>query len=360
MAKLMSAQLSMFDLMTCEASDSAISSQGFLGGGLLELSPEWTGGPIGGARPRHARRSQSPGKSYSARNAQAETLSGALDELASQYAQIAATHGLPTVATFGRKSGASSPSAALQELLASKLQAAKPLMRGSPEYGVHWKFVDTLLGPPICRLAPSMRRISERDYSGALPWPTPTANEHTRGAGTIRPHDTGIPLTQRVAQMTAWPTPKASDGDGGRTTKTEGGGNWHLPIATREASPRATPSARDWQDSAGMSTPGVNPDGTERARLDQLPRQAQAWSTPRASDGEKGGPNMSFGAGGQPLPAQAAGMTPHGSPGQTEKPAASRGQLNPVFVGWLQGFPPEWTRAGLAVERKRSRSSRKA
>lgn len=28
------------------------------------------------------------------------------------------------------------------------------------------------------------------------------------------------------------------------------------------------------------------------------------WSTPRASDGEKGGPNMSFGAGGQPLPAQ--------------------------------------------------------
>lgn len=29
------------------------------------------------------------------------------------------------------------------------------------------------------------------------------------------------------------------------------------------------------------------------------------WSTPRASDGEKGGPNMSFGAGGTPLPAQA-------------------------------------------------------
>ena len=29
------------------------------------------------------------------------------------------------------------------------------------------------------------------------------------------------------------------------------------------------------------------------------------WSTPRASDGEKGGPNQSFGAGGQPLPSQA-------------------------------------------------------
>ena len=30
------------------------------------------------------------------------------------------------------------------------------------------------------------------------------------------------------------------------------------------------------------------------------------WSTPRASDAEKGGPNQSFGAGGQPLPSQAA------------------------------------------------------
>ncbi len=33
------------------------------------------------------------------------------------------------------------------------------------------------------------------------------------------------------------------------------------------------------------------------------------WATIRASDGEKGGPNMAFGAGGQPLPAQAAQST---------------------------------------------------
>lgn len=38
----------------------------------------------------------------------------------------------------------------------------------------------------------------------------------------------------------------------------------------------------------------------------QLANQVDAWSTPRASDGEKGGPNMSFGAGGTPLPTQAA------------------------------------------------------
>jgi len=32
----------------------------------------------------------------------------------------------------------------------------------------------------------------------------------------------------------------------------------------------------------------------------------EMWGTPRSSDGEKGGPNMSFGAGGHPLPSQAA------------------------------------------------------
>jgi hypothetical protein len=35
-----------------------------------------------------------------------------------------------------------------------------------------------------------------------------------------------------------------------------------------------TASARDWKDTAGMECEAVNPDGTERRRIDQLPRQA--------------------------------------------------------------------------------------
>lgn len=96
---------------------------------------------------------------------------------------------------------------------------------------------------------------------------------------------------------------------------------------------------------------------------------ASLWSTPRATDGEKGGPNMSFGAGGQPLPAQAywstptslapakngnneagnsaglvairhqaLGTTPNGPSAPTEK----RGGLNPEFVCWLMGYPAAW------------------
>jgi len=135
-----------------------------------------------------------------------------------------------------------------------------------------------------------------------------------------------------------------------------------------------TPTTRDHKDTPGMSL--TRPDG--RSRCDQLPRQVAAtaayWSTPRASDGEKGGPNQSFGAGGQPLPAQAyhtatwptptaqnakhANFSPaaqakvakgevtlcsavfvhgtalYGSSATTGK----RGVLNPGFPCWLMGY----------------------
>ena len=116
------------------------------------------------------------------------------------------------------------------------------------------------------------------------------------------------------------------------------------------------------------------------------------WATIRASDGEKGGPNMQFGAGGTPLLAMAAWPTiranklgppdSHGNlamwatataherthtprkvhhgqqlanqaveaatwpktiplSGQSE-PTEKRGALNPEFVCWLMGYPTVW------------------
>ncbi len=58
-------------------------------------------------------------------------------------------------------------------------------------------------------------------------------------------------------------------------------GSIGLPLPV---SPRVTPAARDWKDTAGMATTGTNPDGSERSRLDQLPRQAAlaGWPTPGA------------------------------------------------------------------------------
>ena len=42
-------------------------------------------------------------------------------------------------------------------------------------------------------------------------WPTPTTTDASRGVGTIRPHDTGIPLPQRVAQVIGTHTSGPSD-----------------------------------------------------------------------------------------------------------------------------------------------------
>lgn len=85
--------------------------------------------------------------------------------------------------------------------------------------------------------------------------------------------------------------------------------------------------------------------------------QASTWSTPRASDGEKGGPNQSFGAGGQPLPSQMHQASPWVTPSAPHGPApngsyattAKRGAPNPDFAFWLMGWPVEFRRGVLAA-----------
>jgi hypothetical protein len=71
------------------------------------------------------------------------------------------------------------------------------------------------------------------------------------------------------------------------------------------------PSARDWKDTSGMSESGVDPDGSTRSRLDQLPRQAQLADS---------------------------GALPTGGMGGTK----STGQLNPDYSRWLMGYPVAW------------------
>jgi 16S rRNA G966 N2-methylase RsmD len=101
----------------------------------------------------------------------------------------------------------------------------------------------------------------------------------------------------------------------------------------------------------GTTLAGRRPDGSKAQVTLQNVVQA-LWSTLRATDGAKGGPNMSFG--GSPLPSQvfAAGSS---SNAPTENGARS---LHPAFAGWEMHYPPEWiacagleTRSTLARRR---------
>jgi len=178
--------------------------------------------------------------------------------------------------TCGRTSSDLSPSANLQRYLANRLRAALDV-DGSPECSLTWKTWDMPQREPICALRASARRIFGKDYTGS-----------------------------------AWPTPKASDGEGGRTTKTRGGGNSHLPIHVREAATWPTPTTRDGKD--GSFCPNV-PTNSLLGR--------EVWN----GDGE-----------------------------QTEK----RGALNPIFVFWLMGCPDAWVCSVLEATRSWRPSRRKS
>ena len=201
-------------------------------------------------------------------------------------------------------------------------------------------------------------------------------------------------LRQRLARLGSTEcllTWKASDTPGGRPLSRLVPSMRHIGAIAFGSSPSemalwVTASARDWKDSPNMAT--TRPNG--RSRIDQLPRQVAAalWNTPTslapAKDGnneagnsaglvairahalacwptpnasgfeardaerlkqrrqeckERTGNGNGFGLTlGQMACLEAHGQVPAGSSATTEKPGA----LNPAFVCWLMGFPPEW------------------
>ncbi|HOV05439.1 MAG TPA: hypothetical protein PLG99_13615 [Kaistiaceae bacterium] len=145
-----------------------------------------------------------------------------------------------------------------------------------------------------------------------------------------------------IGAAALWPTATVRDhkGSGPATVRTDGRSRMDMLGFVAE---------RGWMTprvATGAYTRDGGAKGSERPTLEG---QARLWSTPRASDGEKGGPNQAFSAGGEPLPAMACRhgrqdpeTLTDGVPSSSASP-----RLNPLFVEWLMGWPAGWTLMAL-------------
>ena len=154
---------------------------------------------------------------------------------------------------------------------------------GSPLYELKWKTWDMELGPPICALRASVRRISGKGSGG---WPTATAQDSVRQYsqealrkfaidGNVAGHYVDL---NAAAQLVGWPTPATPSG--GRSVSIE-----------------------------KMDATGRTADGKKHtASLEHAVKFAAPGQEPNTS-------NVSTG---------------------------KRAQLNPAFSLWLMGFPVAW------------------
>lgn len=167
-------------------------------------------------------------------------------------------------------------------------------------------------------------------------WPTPQVDSFRSRSGD-RKAEMGLDQLARFSEqpeVAPWPTPTANPTNNispedflRRKGRAPGGAITELPIVAAMTADRVawpTPTDRD-KDSSRRH--GYMIDGNPGTTLTDAVDLA-TWSTPRASDGEKGGPGMQFGAGGTPLPAQAVGTwrTPQAEEG-------NKGNLNRYAEG---------------------------
>lgn len=205
-----------------------------------------------------------------------------------------------------------------------------------------------------------------RDYAALASWPTPQANNAERGGSEQRAtnpersndlHD--------FALLASWPTPMAG------TPAQKGyneAGNTDSSRKMVELTSWATPSSRDWKDTPGMAETGVNPDGTERTRLDQLPRQANlaAWPTPNAMEG---GQTSRSGERKDEMLMGGMVQTPPDGPARltisgkmligSDAGMGNGGQLWPGLPRFLMGLPVAWCQAAIAAHRKMKSAKKK-
>lgn len=236
----------------------------------------------------------------------------------------ASAKGTTTAATSGPRGSVSSASDALSCFLANRLRTALA-STGSTLFKLTWKPRVMPSGRSIFALRGSVRRTGVPGFTSV---PTPNAgpqndgdstweqrradlkDEHKNGNGfgltlgqavtlsavpspTAALGDKGVRSTQggimeamrsrgadlaAISALSSVPTPVVNDATGSQYAYA--GGDHDKPVlklpGVAQLSTVASPSARDWKDSPGMSETGVDPDGSTRSTARSV---AQAGAT---------------------------------------------------------------------------------
>lgn len=181
-----------------------------------------------------------------------------------------------------------------------------------------------------------VRHIGGSGFSSSQDWPTITAVEGAKNAGRRRSKDRVL-----NEEAKAWPTPRAHAADSTRRMGTGG------KILGEEAKNWPTPAARD--HNTPNKHPSERPEVPGRKHMDQLPNFVQhQWPTPLSREWKDTGdlsclenrpPRLAYIATSSPPALKISTCGPECSPNHR--------RLNPQFVEWLMGLPPNWTIAKI-------------
>lgn len=285
---------------------------------------------------------------------------------ASRIPWPAAGAAAPTSATSGARPGGSSPrrghgsSSSRTSPASSRRGLTKSLApHGYEETYESW--VSRLRAASSARRTWASRTsASASSSSGSLigSWPMPATEERSENPETFQRRRSLIPAGRRMGPngtlgmaVRAWPTPTANDCKGSGPTVVRSDGKTRgdrLDYAVEQF----------WPTPTSLSFARSHQPGNSRAYNRTMELAAGInWSTPRATDGEKGGPNQSFGAGGTPLPAMAASwQTPRVTTGDYTRDRGARGAERLTLEGQAKWSTPSV--ADVAGGRKARSGSR--